>query len=105
LRRDRFPTETAYAVIIKTPISHWKFDYHTPLKTLWHGSTYKINLETGNPAFHHKQFESRKISWQEVIDIFILMIGGGGKIKPINEVKIRSRSPSEIKSQKNRVKI
>lgn len=55
------------SVIIKTPISHWKFDYHTSRKTLWHESTYKINLETGEPAFSHKQFNNKKMSWQEVI--------------------------------------
>lgn len=52
------------SVIIKTPTSSWRFDYHTSGKTLWYESTYKLNFETGNRAFHHKQFENKKMSWQ-----------------------------------------
>lgn len=55
------------SVVIQTPAAHWKFDYHVSHKTLWHESTYPINLATGVPAARHKQFEGRKISWQEVI--------------------------------------
>lgn len=56
------------SVVIRTPMAHWKFDYHMPRKTLWHESTYRINAETGHPAARHKQFEDRKLSWREVID-------------------------------------
>lgn len=66
--RRGFSCEFLYqSVVIRTPVAHWKFDYHTAKKTLWHESTYRVNLETGVPAVRHKQFEGRKISWQEVI--------------------------------------
>jgi len=68
-RRRGFTCRFLYqSVVIQTPLAHWKFDYHTSRKTLWHESTYRINLETGVPAVRHKQFEDKKISWQEVID-------------------------------------
>ena len=56
------------SVVVKTPIAHWKFDYHTARKTLWHESAFPISRETGDYAARHKQFEDRKITWQEVID-------------------------------------
>lgn len=67
-RRRGFTCEFLYqSVVIRTPVAHWKFDYHTARKTLWHESTYRVNLQTGVPAVRHKQFEARKISWQDVI--------------------------------------
>lgn len=66
--RRGFACEFLYqSVVIRTPAAHWKFDYHTAQKTLWHESTYRVNLATGVPAARHKQFDGRKISWQEVI--------------------------------------
>ncbi len=67
-RRRGFACRFIYqSVVVQTPVAHWKFDYHVARKTLWHESTYRVNLETGVPAVRHKQFEDRKISWQEVI--------------------------------------
>lgn len=67
-RRRGFTCTFLYqSVIIQTAVAHWKFDYHVARKTLWHESTYQVNFETGIPAVRHKQFEERKISWQEVI--------------------------------------
>lgn len=67
-RRRGFMCRFLYrSVVIQTPAAHWKFDYHTAKKTLWHESTYPVNLETGAPAARHKQFEGRKLSWREVI--------------------------------------
>lgn len=67
--RRGFSCEFLYqSAVIRTPVAHWKFDYHMARKTLWHESTYRVNLETGVPAVRHKQFEEKKLSWQEVID-------------------------------------
>lgn len=67
-RRLGFTCRFLYqSVVIQTPVAHWKFDYHMARKTLWHESTYRVNLETGDPAVWHKQFEDRKLSWQETI--------------------------------------
>lgn len=66
--RRGFACEFLYqSVVIRTPAAHWKFDDHTAGKTLWHESTYRVNLETGLPAVRHKQFEGKKLSWREVI--------------------------------------
>ena len=56
------------SVIITTPLSDWCFDYHTPKKTLYHESTTKINLVTGDYAKAHVQFRDRHMSPIEVID-------------------------------------
>ena len=56
------------SVIITTPLADWCFDYHTPKKTLYHESTNKINLVTGDYAKAHVQFRDRRMSSIEVID-------------------------------------
>lgn len=56
------------SVIITTPISDWSFDYHTSRITLYHESTYKLNLATGDYAKSHIQFRNRKMTPIEVID-------------------------------------
>ena len=40
-------------------------DYHKKMKHLVHESTYKYNLNTGNPSFWHHQFD-KKMSVEEV---------------------------------------
>ncbi|MCD7845165.1 MAG: hypothetical protein LUG57_04810 [Oscillospiraceae bacterium] len=54
-------------VIITTSLADWCFDYHESLITLYHESTYKINLETGLYAKAHVQFSKREISPVEVV--------------------------------------
>lgn len=56
------------SVIITTLLSGWCFDYHTPKKTLYHESTTKINLTTGDYAKAHVQIRDRHMSPIEVID-------------------------------------
>lgn len=56
------------SVIITTLLSGWCFDYHTPKKTLYHESTTKINLTTGDCAKAHVQFRDRCMTPAEVID-------------------------------------
>lgn len=56
------------SVVISTPISGWRFDYHQSKKTLYHESTVKINFVTGNRAEMHKQFQDKKMTTLEVID-------------------------------------
>lgn len=56
------------SVIITTLLSGWCFDYHTPKKTLYHESTTKINLTTGDCAKAHVQFHDRCMTPAEVID-------------------------------------
>ena len=56
------------SVIVTTNLSDWCFDYHQPKITLYHESTYKINLETGDFAKAHIQFRNQKITPAKVID-------------------------------------
>lgn len=56
------------SVIITTPLADWCFDYHQNLITLYHESTYKVNLETGLYAKAHVQFSKREISPTEVVE-------------------------------------
>ncbi len=55
------------SVIITTSLSDWCFDYHEKLVTLYHESTYKINLQTGAYAKAHVQFSKRKMTPTEVV--------------------------------------
>lgn len=52
-------------VTITTSLISWRFDYHKKMKHLMHESTYKYNLNTGNPPFWHHQFD-KKMSIEEV---------------------------------------
>ena len=53
------------SVTITTSLGSWRFDYHKKMKHLIHESTYKYNLNTGNPSFWHHQFD-KKMSIEEV---------------------------------------
>ena len=56
------------SVVITTSRSDWSFDYHETAKTLYHESTYKYNLATGDPSKTHIQFEKRRWTIERVID-------------------------------------
>lgn len=47
------------SVTITTSLGSWRFDYHKKMKHLMHESTYKYNLNTGNPSFWHHQFDKK----------------------------------------------
>lgn len=52
-------------VTVTTPVGSWHFNLYGPKKKLFHESTYKVNLQTGNKAFWHLQFE-RKMSYEQL---------------------------------------
>ena len=56
------------SVIITSNLSDWCFDYHQQKITLYHESTVKINLTTGDYSKSHVQFRNRKIKPLEVIE-------------------------------------
>lgn len=56
------------SVIITTNLADWCFDYHMSRITLYHESTFKVNLATGDYAKSHVQFRDKKITPLEVID-------------------------------------
>lgn len=56
------------SIIVTTPLADWCFDYHQKNITLYHESTYKINLETGDFAKAHVQFRNQPMKPPAVID-------------------------------------
>ena len=52
-------------VTVTTPVGSWQFNLYGSKKKLFHESSYKVNLQTGNKAFWHLQFE-RKMSLEEL---------------------------------------
>ena len=56
------------SVIVTTPLADWCFDYHQSLISLYHESTIKRKVRTGDVAKSHLQFAKRKMKPLDVID-------------------------------------
>lgn len=56
------------SVIVTTHLADWCFDYHEVRITLYHESTIKVNLKTGDYAKAHVQFREQKMKPLDVIE-------------------------------------